>query len=544
MKKILINANQKEEIRIALINNKNLYDLNIENNKNKQKKNNIYTGKINKIVPSLNAVFIDYGELKNGFLPIKYISSKYLINKKNIKNNLYIGQKLIVQINKDEYNNKGATLTTFISLIGNYIILMPNKNKIYISKKIPQKQRKKLKHISKKLILPKNMGLIIRTSACKKNIHILQLDIYLKLKHWKIIKKKFNINNTKLLIYKQNNMFIKILKYYLIKDIKEIIIDNLKIYKLLLNYIKQIKKLKYINKIKLYKKKIPLFNYFKIEKQIELSLQQKVKLPSGGYITIESTEALTSIDVNSSKYNTSINIENTALETNLEATIEIAKQIKLRNLGGLIVIDFIDMYILNNKKFIEKKFKKNINNDIAKIKIGFISKFGLLEMSRQRLNLSLKKLNYSFCTICKGIGTIRNIKSISLYILRNIITKSLKQKVKTIKIIINIDISNYLLKNKKYILDSIKKKKINIKIITNKYIKIHNYSIIIKKHKINIFNLKKNNKIKIKKNNFNLNKLINFYIYNKFIFKIKKLFILIKNININYIYNRIINKKK
>ncbi len=505
MKRMLINASQKEELRIAIINNKKLYDLNIENNKYKKIKYNIYKGKIIRIEPSLEAVFIDYGEPKQGFLPLKEISPKYFINKKNKNiNNLYKGQELIIQITREKIYNKGVSLTTFINLIGNYLILMPNKNNntIGISKKIKGKKRKKIKKIIKKLKIPKNMGIIIRTSGLGKSINTFKLDLYEKLKNWKYIKKKFKNNKSNYLIYKQNNIFTRIFRDYLNNDIKEIIIDNYKIYISSINYIKKIGKKNILNKIKFYKKEIPLFTYFKIENQIESAFKRKVKLPSGGSIIIDITEALISIDVNSSKYKKEKNIEITAFKTNLEASKEIAKQLRLRDLGGLIVIDFIDMTILKNKKKVEKKFKKIINKDKAKTKIGYISKFGLLEMSRQRLNPSLKELNYYICPRCKGSGIIRDNKSLSLLILRTIQEKSLKKNTKEIHAILPINIAYYILKKKKNILYNIKKKNIKTKIVPNKNIQTPNYYILRikykKKHKY-----KKKLKLINKKDNFN-----------------------------------------
>ncbi len=488
MKRMLINATQKEELRIALINNKKLYDLNIENNKYIKKKYNIYKGKIIRIEPSLEAVFIDYGEKKFGFLPLKEISPKYFTKKKNNNiNNLYKGQELIIQITKEQINKKGVTLSTFINLIGNYLILMPNNNNniIGISRKIEGKERKKIKKIIKKLKIPKNMGLIIRTSGLGQSINVFKSDLSSKLKNWIYIKKTFKKKKYPFLIYQQNNIFIRIFREYLNNDIEEIIIDNYKTYISAINYIKKLNKTEILKKIKFYKKEIPLFSYFKIENQIESAFNREVRLPSGGLITIDITEALTSIDVNSYKYNKEKNIEITALNTNLEASKEIAKQIRLRDLGGLIVIDFIDMNILKNQKIVEKKFKKIINKDKAKTQIGYISKFGLLEMSRQRLNLSLKESSYYICPRCKGNGIIRDNKSLSFLILRIIQEKSLKKNIKEIHVTAPINIAYYILNKKKNFLYNINKKNIKTIIIPNKKIQTPNYSIIIIKYKKN-----------------------------------------------------------
>ncbi len=519
MKRILINAKQEEELRVALIDGEKLYDLNIENKKYIQKKNNIYKGKINRIEPSLNAVFINYGSKKNGFLPIQKISKEYFkpTNQKNEtknKNSLYKGQELIVQINKEERNNKGALLTTFISLIGNNLILLPNNPKINgISRKIEGNNRLKLEYNISLLNLPIGMGLIMRTESIGKTIENLKSDLSLKLKHWEIIKKKAKKTKAPYLIYKENNL-IRIFKNYLNKDIDEIIIDNINIYNLIKKYIIKTGTQYYLKKLKLYKKNIPLFIYFKIECQIETAFKRKIRLPSGGSIIIDSTEALTVIDINSSKYTKCKNIENTALNTNLEAVYEILKQIRLRNLGGLIIIDFIDMLLTKNQKTIENQFKQISKNDKAKIRISNISKFGLLEISRQRLNISLKDSNYYKCPRCKGNGFIRNNESLSLLILRIIEEKSFTKNTKEIHVIVPINIATYLLNEKRNTLYNIEKKqnhKIKTIIIPNKKMKTPNYYItrIKKKKEINTlsFNLykiykKKNifsNKINIKK---------------------------------------------
>ncbi len=547
MKRMLINATQKEELRIALVDGQKLYDLNIENTKYTQKKLNIYKGKITRIELSLEAVFINYGSKKNGFLPIKEISEKYLNKKeKNIKNALYEGKKIIVQIRKEERENKGAVLTTFISLVGSNIILLPDNPKSSgISRKIEGKERNKIKSKLKKIHLPKNMGLIIRTSGIDKSLEKLKSDIELKLKHWEYIKKIAKKKQAPSLIYQENNILIRTFRDYLHNDINEIIIDNYKIYKLAINKIYELKRNNFIKKIKFYKNNIPLFIYFKIETQIESAFKRKLRLPSGGSITIDITEALTSIDINSSKSTKNKDIENTAFNTNLEATDEIARQLRLRDVGGLIVIDFIDMSILQNQKIIEYKLKKNIKNDRAKIQIGYISKFGLLEMSRQRLNPSLKESSYYMCPRCCGSGNIRDNESLSLSILRIIEEESLKKNIKKIHAIVPINIASYLLNKKRdhlYNIEKKKKKKIKIIIIPNEEIETPNYSIIkikknkekkkYKKKKIN--NIKKNNYYKYKKinnyitenkknNNF-LNKIKN-KIYEKiniFINKIKK----------------------
>ncbi len=536
MKKILINAKQKEEIRIALIKKKKLYNLIIINKKKKQNKFNIYKGIINRIELSLEAVFVNYGNKKNGFLPIKKI-----YNKKKIS----IGQELIIQIYKEARNNKCAVLTTFINLISTYIILMPKKkNIIKISKNIKKKKRKKIKKKIKKIKIYKNMGIIIRTSALNKSIKIIKKDLKKKIKKWKKIKKKFKKRKKPSLIYKQNNILITIFRDYINNKTKKIIIDNYKIYKKCIKYIIEIYNTNYKKKIFFYNKIIPLFSFFKIEKQIEYAFNREVKLPSGGLITIDITEALISIDVNSYKSNKENNIEITALNTNLEACKEISKQLRLRDLGGLIVIDFIDMNIIENLKKVEKKFKKLIKKDKAITKIGNISIFGLLEMSRQRLNISLIDSNFDTCPKCLGNGKIRKIESISLYILRLIQEKSLKKNTKKININLPKKIYNYF--KKKNFLNKIKNKNKKITIIKNKNIKEPNFSISrikYKKKKIKLYKKIIKKKKNIYKLNNNLLKITykNLYKYYKnLIIKIKKK----KKLIYNKIKKNYKNKKK
>ncbi|QJC33174.1 Rne/Rng family ribonuclease [Enterobacteriaceae endosymbiont of Donacia clavipes] len=598
MKRMLINATQHEELRVALVDGQKLYDLNIENFKHKKKKSNIYKGKITRIEPSLEAVFVDYGVNKHGFLPIKEITEEYLpnyynqniYNKINIKNFLPIGKEIIIQINKEERGHKGASLTTFISLVGSYLVLMPNKpNSSGISKKIIGEDRKNLKKILSLLYLPHNMSLIIRTAGLGKNIKILKLDLKLRLKHWEKIKKIAQNKLAPFLIYQESNLIIRSLRDYLCQDINEIIIDDSKILKLAKKHINILGKSDFNNKIKLYKGIIPLFNYYQIEAQIETIFQRKVQLPSGGSIIIDTTEALTSIDVNSSKATKGTDIEETALNINLEAADEIIRQLRLRDIGGLIVIDFIDMSFLKNQKIVEKKLLYKIRQDKAKIQISHISKFGLLEMSRQRLCSSLRESSYYLCPRCLGNGTIRNSKSLSLSILRLIEEESFKKNIKEVYAIVPVKIASYLLNEKRKSVNAIENRKIKTFIIPNNKINTPNYYVLSIKHnedkkiihyfmsqfdKLNLnlnLNINNNSSFKdkffqnnlLKKNNINKNfniyrkkiikrknyfflktyKLLNFININKYKFfnflkKFSKKFFYIKKIILNY-YNKI-----
>ncbi|QJC31533.1 Rne/Rng family ribonuclease [Enterobacteriaceae endosymbiont of Donacia tomentosa] len=485
MKKMLINATQNKELRVALVKGQKLYNLDIENSKYKQKKSNIYKGKISHIEPSLEAVFVDYGVDKHGFLPIKEISKNYLpanYNNNtnfNFKNCLFIGQELIVQINKEERGNKGAALTTFITLAGSYLVLMPNNpNSLGISKRIDGEERNKLKKILLSLDLPNNMGLIIRTAGLGKSIETLKLDLQSRLKHWEIIKKISANKSSPFLIHQEGDIIIRSLRDHLCKDINEILIDDLKTFKLAKKYINMLGRSDLKHKIKLYTNMIPLFSYYQIESQIETIFQREVRLSSGGSIVIDTTEALTSIDVNSSKATNGLDIEETAVNINLEAADEIARQLRLRNLGGLIVIDFIDMSLTQNKKSVEKRLFYKVREDKAKIQMSHISKFGLLEMSRQRMSSSLRKSNYHICPKCIGNGIIRNSKSLFLSILRLIEEKSFKENTKKIYVIVPIKIAAYLLNKKKKIINNIKNKKIKIFIIPNNQLNIPNYLIL------------------------------------------------------------------
>ncbi|BBA84638.1 ribonuclease E [endosymbiont of Euscepes postfasciatus] len=559
MKKMLIDTSNEEEIRVALINDNWLYDLYIENYNNKQKKNNIYKGKIEHIENSLESVFVNYGYEKHGFLSLKNISDDYFIKKdtktinRNI-NNLYKGQDLLVQVIKEERFNKGAVLTTFISLVGSYIILFPNNSKSFgISKRIDNKNKKILKEILSQLKFPNNMGLIIRTSCVGKIIEDIQYDLNLKIKNWEKIKNIYNSIDSPATICEENNILIKIFRDYLTQDISEIIIDNKSFIKKSKICLKDLGKNDFINKIKFYFGNYRIFSYHNIESQIETAFKRNIRLPSGGVITIDTTEALTAIDINSSKSTKCLDIEETAFKTNLEASNEIARQLRLRDLGGLIIIDFIDMLCKKNCLEIENNFKKFTYQDRAKIKFGNISKFGLLEISRQRLTNSLNESNYYICPRCKGNGFIRNNRSLLYLILRLIEEESLKENTKEIHVIVPILIGTILLNEKRKNINEIEEKRSNlIKIIIIPYDKIKTPNYIITRikngeeknifsylipyiYKKNIKHFKYKNTNNLINNNFlneNMTKINN-------INKIKNIYYLIKN----YIFN-FINKIK
>ncbi|ARC54899.1 hypothetical protein AOQ88_01400 [Candidatus Riesia sp. GBBU] len=494
MKKMLINAIQQEELRVAIIDGRYLCDLDVENVKNEQKKSNIYKGRIVKIEPSLNAVFVDYGSRKHGFLPVKEISDEYFFFKRSSKENLSIkevlkeGQEIIIQVDKDERGNKGAALTTFISLAGSYLVLMPNNPKIEgISRKILGEDRIELKEIISSLEVPKEMGLIVRTAGLGKSVKILQRDLQYRINHWKAIKRSAERNSAPFLIHQESNVIIRAFRDLIQEDIEEIIIDKSEVVILARNYIEEIGLSGFSKRIKFYNKKIPLFSYYGIESQIESALKREVRLPSGGSLVIDSTEALTAIDINSSRSTTGVDIEETAFNTNLEAVDEISRQLKIRDLGGLIVIDFIDMSSTSHIKEIENHFKDKTKNDRARIQIGKISRFGLLEMSRQRLSSPLYKSICCICPRCKGEGIVRNNSSISLSILRTIEEEISREDIIEIHVVVPIPIASYLLNEKRHFVNEMEKRKKNLRIviIPNEKIKSPNYNFIkiLKKEK-------------------------------------------------------------
>lgn len=485
---MLINATQKEELRVALVDGQQLYDLDIESVSHKQKKSNIYKGKIVRIEPSLEAVFVDYGVERHGFLPVKEISHEYFLStstscnnsKYNIKEILYEGQELIVQIDKEERGNKGAALTTFISLAGSYLVLMPNNPKSGgISRRIEGTDRIELKEILSALELPEGMSLIIRTAGVGKSTEALEWDLTLRLQHWNVIKNTATKKLAPFLIYQDSNVIVRAFRDYLRPDIGEILIDNPKILNLAKEHITALGRPDFTKKIKLYNGEIPLFSHYQIESQIESAFQREVRLPSGGSIFIDSTEALTAIDINSARSTKGLDIEDTAFNTNLEATNEITRQLRLRDLGGLVVIDFIDMMSTQHQRDIENNLKIAVRQDRARIQIGRISKFGLLELSRQRLSPSLGESSHYICPRCNGTGIIRDNESLSLSILRLIEEEALKDNTHEVHAIVPVVIASYLLNEKRQAISEIEKRQQGVRaiIVPYEHMKTPNYEI-------------------------------------------------------------------
>ena len=487
MKRMLINATQQEELRVALVDGQRLYDLDIESPGHEQKKANIYKGKITRIEPSLEAAFVDYGAERHGFLPLKEISREYFPSnysshgRPNIKDVLREGQEVIVQVDKEERGNKGAALTTFISLAGSYLVLMPNNPRAGgISRRIEGDDRTELKEALSSLQLPDGMGLIVRTAGVGKSAEALQWDLTFRLKHWDAIKKAAEGRPAPFLIHQESNVIVRAFRDYLRPDIGEILIDNPKILDLAKEHIAALGRPDFSSKIKPYIGEIPLFSHYQIESQIESAFQREVRLPSGGSIVIDSTEALTAIDINSARATRGGDIEETAFNTNLEAADEIARQLRLRDLGGLIVIDFIDMTPVRHQREVENRLRDAVRQDRARIQIGRISRFGLLEMSRQRLSPSLGESTHHICPRCAGTGTIRDNESLSLSILRLIEEEALKENTKEVHAIVPVPIASYLLNEKRESVNAIEKRQGGVRavIVPNDQMQTPHYSVL------------------------------------------------------------------
>ncbi|WP_186299147.1 ribonuclease E [Halomonas sp. C22] len=459
MKRMLINATQPEELRVALVDGQRLYDLDIESGAREQKKANIYRGKITRVEPSLEAAFVDFGAERHGFLPLKEISREYFIKdvsgRPNIKEVLKEGQEVIVQVDKEERGNKGAALTTFISLAGRFLVLMPNNPRAGgISRRIEGDDRSQLKDAMGQLTVPDKMGLIVRTAGIGRSSEELQWDLDYLVQVWESITTESAKRPAPFLIYRESNVIIRAMRDYLRQDIGEVLIDSPDIHAEALAFIRQVMP-SYQQKIKLYADEVPLFSRFQIESQIETAYQREVKLPSGGSIVIDHTEALVSIDINSARATRGSDIEETALQTNTEAADEIARQLRLRDIGGLVVIDFIDMGPARNQREVENRMRDALKLDRARVQIGRISRFGLMEMSRQRLRPSLGETSGVVCPRCNGQGTIRDVRSLSLSIMRLIEEEAMKERSAQIRAILPVPVATYLLNEKRSVLADI-----------------------------------------------------------------------------------------
>lgn len=457
MKRMLINATQREEMRVALVDGQKLYDLDIESTNRTQKKSNIYKGRVVRIEPSLEAAFIDYGGNRHGFLPLKEISRSLFKNKSdpgqrgrvNIKDAIDEGQEFIVQIEKEERGNKGAALTTMISLAGRYMVLMPNNPRSGgISRQIEGADRAVAREVMGQLDIPQNTALILRTAGIGKVKEELQWDTDYLVTLWQAIEKAATERPAPYLIYQESEVIIRAIRDYLRTDIAEIWIDDKEVHQRSREFMQQVMPHN-LHKLKFYEGDDPLFTRYQIESQIESAFSREVRLPSGGSLIIDHTEALVSIDINSARATKGSDIEETAFNTNMEAAEEIARQLRLRDLGGLIVIDFIDMMVSKNQREVENRIKECLRVDRARVQVGKISRFGLLEMSRQRLRPSLGESRHLPCPRCDGQGTIRDIESISLAVLRIIEEEAMKDS--TAKVIVNLPVSaaTFLLNEKR-----------------------------------------------------------------------------------------------
>ena len=486
MEKMLINATQSEEIRVALVKDNHLYDLDIECPSEIKKKGNIYKAVVTRREPSLDAVFVEFGSKRQGFLPLKEIAPEYLKksahhsedSKPNISALIREGQELLIQVDKDERGNKGAAVTTFITLAGCYLVLMPNSPRAGgISRRIEGDDRDELKETLNSLELAEDMGVIIRTAGVGKNQDELQADLDMLCNQWHAIKNAYNNQLSPCLIHQEGDVINRSIRDNLRKSVSEIIIDDQISYVKARQYIEQVKP-DFLPNLKLYNNTIPLFTFYQIESQIETAYQREVLLPSGGALVIDRTEALVSIDINSAKATSGSDIEATALNTNLEAADEIARQLRLRDLGGLVVIDFIDMSSSKNQREVENRLKEALQADRARIQVGRISRFGLLEMSRQRLRLSLGETAQEVCPRCEGRGTVRNIQSQVLSIIRLIEEEAIKAKTAEIQVQLPVEMATFIINEKRdFILNIEKRHDVHVLIIANPYLKPPQYNI-------------------------------------------------------------------
>ena len=463
MKRMLINATQQEELRVALVDGQRLYDLDIESTNRTQKKSNIYKARVIRVEPSLEAAFVDYGADRHGFLPFKEISRTLFKNEQDaeqkgrftIKDVIRQDQEFIVQVEKEERGNKGAALTTFISLAGRYLVLMPNNPRAGgVSRQIEGNDRSDAREAMSGLDIPQGMGMILRTAGVGKSAEELQWDLDYLLSLWEAITQASEKQQAPFLIYQESEVIIRAIRDYLRKDIAEIWIDNREVYQRAHDFMQQVMP-QNLHKLKLYEEHDPLFTRYQIESQIESAFSREVRLPSGGSLIIDHTEALMTIDINSSRSTAGGDIEETALNTNLEAAEEIARQLRLRDLGGLIVIDFIDMLNSRNQREVENRFRDYLKMDRARVQIGKISRFGLLEMSRQRLRPSLGESSTIPCPRCSGQGTIRGVESLALAVLRILEEEAMKDMTAKVIAQLPVDAATFLLNEKREVISEI-----------------------------------------------------------------------------------------
>ena len=493
MKRMLFNATQAEELRVAIVDGQKLIDLDIESASKEQRKSNIYKAIITRIEPSLEACFVDYGTDRHGFLPFKEISRQSLkaagVNRtdgddseeggsRRVQEQLREGQELIVQVDKDERGNKGAALTTYISLAGRYLVLMPNNPRGGgVSRRVEGEDRNELREAVAQLEVPRGMSVIARTAGIGRSPEELQWDLNYLMQLWHAIEDAAALQAGAYLIYQESSLVIRAIRDYFQPDIGEILIDTEGVYDQAQQFMSHVMPAN-VSRVKLYKDDVPLFSRFQIEHQIETAYARQVPLPSGGAIVLDHTEALVSVDVNSARATKGGDIETTAYNTNLEAAEEIARQLRLRDLGGLIVIDFIDMESAKNQREVENRLREALKYDRARVQLGKISRFGLMELSRQRLRPALAESAYIPCPRCHGIGHIRGTESTALHILRIIQEEAMKDNTAQIVAQMPVDVATFLLNEKRNDVQSIETRfKVSVLLVPNRHLETPNYSI-------------------------------------------------------------------
>jgi ribonuclease E len=487
MKRMLFNATQEEELRVAIVDGQRLIDLDIEHAGKEQRKSNIYKGVITRIEPSLEAAFVNYGTDRHGFLPFKEVARSYFQGdadgRSSIKEALREGQELIVQVDKDERGNKGAALTTFISLAGRYLVLMPNNPRGGgVSRRIEGEDRNELRDVMAQLDVPSGMSVIARTAGIGRNLEELQWDLNYLMQLWNAVESASTTQKGPFLIYQEGSLVIRAIRDYYQPDIGEILIDTPEIHEQALQFMNHVMPGN-VSRVKLYRDEIPLFSRFQIEHQIETAFAREVRLPSGGAIVIDHTEALVSIDVNSGRATKGSDIEETAFKTNLEAADEAARQLRLRDLGGLVVIDFIDMESQRNQREVENRLRDALHYDRARVQTGKISRFGLMELSRQRLRPSLGETNHIPCPRCSGTGHIRGIESTALHILRITQEEAMKENSAIIQVQLPVEAATFLLNEKRSEIHSIEQRMgVKVVLIPNIHLETPNYKIVRLRH--------------------------------------------------------------
>lgn len=485
---MLFNATQSEELRVAIVDGQKLIDLDIEHAGKEQRKSNIYKGVITRVEPSLEAAFVDYGTERHGFLPFKEIAQSYFSEKPQggrarIQDVIKEGQELIVQVDKDERGNKGAALTTYISLAGRYLVLMPNNPRGGgVSRRIEGEDRNELRDVLAQLQMPKGMSVIARTAGIGRNVEELQWDLNYLTQLWTAVEEASHIQEGAFLIYQEGSLVIRAIRDYFSADINEILIDTPDVYEQALQFMNHVMPGN-VTRVKLYQDEVPLFSRFQIEHQIESAFSREVRLPSGGAIVIDHTEALVSVDVNSGRSIKGSDIEQTAYNTNLEAAEEVARQLRLRDLGGLVVIDFIDMENQRNQRSVEDALRDALHADRARVQTGKISRFGLLELSRQRLRPSLGETNHAVCPRCNGTGHIRGIESTALHILRITQEEAMKDNSAIIQVQLPVEAATFLLNEKRADIHKIEQRMgVEVILIPNIHMETPNYNIVRIKH--------------------------------------------------------------